>query len=92
MTPRTIWINPDRLKDRMSLSIYMQELFSSLNMTIETPNDLLQFLKTVKEDVELVFSAQCIHEICSSGYAYRVLMVFGKAAESNSHIQIHFRP
>ena len=44
------------------------------------------------DDIDLVFTHDAIAGILDVPYAYRTLMVLGKACDENPHLHILFRP
>ena len=49
-------------------------------------------LQEVTDDIDLVFTHDAIAGILDVPYAYRTLMVLGKACDENPHLHILFRP
>jgi RNAse (barnase) inhibitor barstar len=87
---KQIILDANRIMDRESMSLYMKELFTlpaHFGKNLDALNDVLSEVDT---DVDILLTRDNIDAICQEKYAYKVLMVLGRAAEENPHIHIHF--
>jgi RNAse (barnase) inhibitor barstar len=48
-------------------------------------------LEEVDEETDVVLDRECITIMCENPYAYKVLLVLGRAAENNPNLNILFR-
>lgn len=87
---RTVYLDGSRIRDRLSMSMYMNEIFSLPEHFGNTLEDLKQYLVGLNEDVTLNLSHECVQEILANRYAFRVLLVLGRCADANSHLRIRF--
>lgn len=87
---KTVYLDASRIKDRLSMSIYMKEIFSLPSYFGNNLDALHDALAEVKDDVDLNLSHDCIQDITSSKYAFKVLLVLGRCSDENPHISIHF--
>ena len=90
MSGKKINIDAGRMKDRNILHDYIRDIFSiedSFGRNLDAMHDVLS---EISEDYELVFSTDDLRSICQDEFAYKAMLVMGKAAEENPHLQIHF--
>ena len=87
---KTIYLDASRIKDRLSMSMYMDEIFHFPSHFGNNLDALHDCLCEVKDEVTFVLSHDCIQDIISSKYAFKVLMILGKCADENPHIHIRF--
>lgn len=87
---RKIILDGTRILDRESMALYMKELFplpDHFGRNLDALNDVLS---EVTEDVEIILTRENVDRICQGKYAYKVLMVLGRAADENPHLKIRF--
>jgi RNAse (barnase) inhibitor barstar len=87
---KKIILDGNRILDRESMAIYMKEVFdlpSHFGKNLDALNDVLS---EVQEDTDIVLTRRNVDEICKGKYAYKVLMVLGRAADENPHLKIRF--
>lgn len=87
---KTVYLDSSRIKDRLSMSMYMKEIFTLPSYFGKNLDALHDALSEVEEDVDLNLTHDSIQDITSSKYAFKVLLVLGKSADENPHIRIHF--
>jgi RNAse (barnase) inhibitor barstar len=87
---RKIVLNGSRIMDRESMSMYMKELFDLPEHFGRNLDALHDVLSEVTEDTEIDLTRENTDRICQGKYAFKVLMVLGRAAEENPHIRIKF--
>ena len=89
---RKILIEAKRLYDRHSAHEYLNELFRFPDYYGRNLDALADSLSEVEEDTELIFTPEAVGDICDHEYAFRILMVLGRAADENPHLRISFQP
>ena len=74
------------------------ELYDRLEKILPLPeyfgrnlDALKDCLEEVEEETDIVLDRECITTMCEEPYAYKVLLVLGRAAESNPNLHILFR-
>lgn len=87
---RKIMLDGNRLLDRESMAMYMKEVFQLPGHFGKNLDALYDVLSEVSEDVEIVLTRGNVDTICQGKYAYKVLMVLGRAVDENPHIKIRF--
>lgn len=87
---KTVYLDASRIKDRLSMSMYMKEIFPLPSYFGNNLDALHDALMEVSDDVNLNLSHDCIQDIIASKYAFKVLLVLGRCADENPHIRIHF--
>ena len=80
-----------RMTNKKDLHSYMKEVFEFPEYYGKNLDALYDCLCEVDEDKEIVFTDRSLRSICENEYAYKVLMVIGKAAMVNPHLHIQFR-
>ena len=88
---KRIRLDADRLTNREDMSDYMQKVFSFPEYFGRNLDALNDCLEEVDEEYNIVLDRECIRKICSDPYAYKVLLVMGRAAENNPNLHILFR-
>ena len=87
---KKIVLNAERILDRESMAVYMKEQFDlpeHFGRNLDALNDVLS---EVKEDTEVILTRDNVDKICKNQYAYKVLMVLGRAADENPRIKLRF--
>lgn len=87
---KTVILDANRIMDRESMAIYMREIFvlpSHFGKNLDALHDVLS---EVTEDTVFVLTRKNVDHICKEKYAYKVLMVLGRAADENPHLKIRF--
>lgn len=87
---KEIILDANRIMDRESMYLYMKEAFplpAHFGKNLDALNDVLSEVDT---DIEILLTRENVDAICQSKYAYKVLMVLGRAVEENPHIHIKF--
>jgi RNAse (barnase) inhibitor barstar len=87
---KTVILDANRILDRESMAIYMKETFdfpAHFGKNLDALNDMLS---EVSEDTVFVLTRKNVDQICKEKYAYKVLMVLGRAADENPHLRIRF--
>jgi len=82
-----IRLDGNRILDRTSLSLYMEEVFG---VRITNLDWLYDHLTDVNEDIVIKIDQENLKIICKSDFAFKVLMVLGNSAENNEKILIKF--
>ncbi|MBP3891237.1 MAG: barstar family protein [Solobacterium sp.] len=80
-----------RMTSKKDIHAYLKEVFNFPEYYGKNLDALYDSLCEIDEDKEIVFTDKSLRSICDNEYAYRVLMVFGKAAMNNPHLHIQFR-
>ena len=88
---RRIWLNGSRLCNRSDMSDYMSEVFNFPDYFGRNLDALHDCLEEVDEEVDVVLDRECVKTMCSNDYAYKVLLILGRAAQNNPNIRILFR-
>jgi ribonuclease inhibitor len=88
---RRIRLDASRLTNREDMGIYMKEAFSLPDYFGRNLDALRDCLEEVAEETEIVLDRDCVQTICENPYAYKVLLVIGRAAENNPYLHILFR-
>ncbi|MBQ3273556.1 MAG: barstar family protein [Solobacterium sp.] len=89
---RRIKINASRMQTRDDIHDYMEDIFDFQDYYGRNLDALYDRLQEVTDDIDLVFTHDAIAGILDVPYAYRTLMVLGKACDENPHLHILFRP
>lgn len=80
-----------RLTNREDMSTYMQQAFSFPDYFGRNLDALKDCLEEVSEETDIVMDRECIRIMCDNPYAYKVLLIIGRAAENNPNLHILFR-
>jgi ribonuclease inhibitor len=88
---RRIRLDGSRLTNREDMSTYMQSLFGFPEYFGRNLDALKDCLEEVSEEVYIVMDHECISAMCGNPYAYKVLLIIGRAAENNPNLHILFR-
>lgn len=80
-----------RITNKKDLHSYMKEVFEFPEYYGKNLDALYDCLCEVEEDKDIVFTDRSLRSICDNEYAFKVLMVFGKACAVNPHLHILFR-
>lgn len=87
---RKIHLDASQIKNQKSTASYMTALFHFPEGFVQNLTSLNDCLEEVTDDTDILLSQECVKESCQNAYAFKVLMIIGKAAEKNHHLQIHF--
>ena len=79
---RAIVLDASRITDKDDMYLYFHSL--------ENLDALHDALSEVNEDVRFLLTQSNVSKMCLNSYAYRVLLVIGKAVEENPHLHIQF--
>ncbi|MCR4950561.1 MAG: barstar family protein [Solobacterium sp.] len=88
---RTIELEAEKLMDRKQAHDYMAELFCfdhEYGRNLDALNDCLS---EVSDDVDLILTRETVTMMCRNPYAFKILMVLGRAGEENPHLHVLFR-
>ena len=89
---RQIELNPDRITSKEAMREYMQQTFlfedDYAAVNLDALNDSLS---EVADQVDIILRPDTIRKICESEYAYKVLLVLGRAGEDNPNLRLLFR-
>ena len=89
---RQIELNPDRITSKEAMREYMQQTFlfedDYAAVNLDALNDSLS---EVTDQVDIILRPDTIRKICESEYAYKVLLVLGRAGEDNPNLRLLFR-
>ncbi|MBR2990866.1 MAG: barstar family protein [Solobacterium sp.] len=85
-----ITIEPERLETRASVHEYFREIVNTPAYYGNNLDALNDWLSETDEDICFKLTSECILYMCDHEYAWRVLMVLGRAADVNPHIHISF--
>ena len=88
---KRIRIDASRLLNREDMAAYMLEIFEFPEYFGRNLDALRDCLEEVSEETDIVLDHECIRTMCDEPYAYKVLLVMGRAAESNPNLHILFR-
>lgn len=88
---KRIRIDADRLTNREDMGIYMKQAFNLPDYFGRNLDALKDCLEEVEEETDVVLDRECIRTMCEEPYAYKVLLVLGRAAENNPNLHILFR-
>ena len=88
---REIVLDAGQIMNKVSMSAYMREILPLPEYFGNNLDALHDALSEIDEDVVFLLTQDNVRRICSSTYAYRVLLVISDAAEENRHINILFR-
>lgn len=91
MKTNKIYIDASRLTNRDDMHEYMKEVFEFPEYFGRNLDALYDCLGEIIEDVDVIFTSDALRIICENEYAFRCLMVFGKAADENPFIHLLFR-
>lgn len=80
-----------RITNKQDLHSYIKEAFGFPEYYGKNLDALYDCLSELDEDTDIVFDKRTLELILDNAYAYKVLMVFGKAAAVNPHLKIRFR-
>ncbi|MBR2596303.1 MAG: barstar family protein [Solobacterium sp.] len=89
---RRIKIDASRMQNRDDILDYMEDIFEFTDDYGRNLDALYDRLTEVTEDIDLVLTHDAIAGILDVPYAYRTMMVLGKACDENPHLHILFRP
>jgi RNAse (barnase) inhibitor barstar len=87
---REIELEAEQLKDRTSAYEYLETLFH-FDEPCHNLDALHDSLSEVSEECNIILKKDAVEKICSEPYAYKILMVIGKACEENPNLHILFR-
>ena len=90
MTKR-IRLDASRLTNREDMSDYMKQAFEFPEYFGRNLDALKDCLEEVSEETDIVLDRECIGIMCEEPYAYKVLLILGRAAENNPNLHILFR-
>ena len=87
---RMIELDADKLKERSTAYIYLEGLFQfpEICHNLDALNDCLS---EVSDECMIILTKESVEKICAAPYAYKILMVFGRASEDNPNLHILFR-
>jgi ribonuclease inhibitor len=88
---KRIRIDAARLTNREDMGVYMKQAFSLPEYFGKNLDALKDCLEEVDEETDVVLDRECITIMCGNPYAYKVLLVLGRAAENNPNLNILFR-
>lgn len=88
---KRIRIDASRLTNREDMGIYMKQAFNLPDYFGRNLDALKDCLEEVEDETEIVLDRKCIKLMCQEPYAYKVLLVLGRAAENNDNLHILFR-
>ena len=88
---KNITIEPERLETRSSVHDYFREIVNTPEEYGNNLDALNDWLGETDEDIRFILTGDCVRYMCTNDYAYRILMVLGRAADTNPHIHISFR-
>lgn len=88
---KRIRIDASRLTNREDMGIYMKQAFNLPDYFGRNLDALKDCLEEVEDETEIVLDRECIKLMCQEPYAYKVLLVIGRAAENNDNLHILFR-
>ncbi len=88
---RTIELEAGKLLNRKDAHDYMSELFCFDHDYGRNLDALKDSLSEVTDDVDLILTREAVTAMCRSPYAFKILMVLGKAGEENPHLHVLFR-
>ena len=89
---RRIKIDASKMQTRDDIHDYMEDIFDFTDYYGRNLDALYDRLQEVTDDIDLFFTHDAIAGILDVPYAYRTLMVLGKACDENPHLHILFRP
>ena len=87
-TEKKVWLDPQRLMDRVLLGAYMNELFRIPEEEARNLDQLHDELSEVRENVMILVSRTALLMICKNDFAYRVLCVMNDAANENPYLTL----
>lgn len=88
---KRIRLDASRLTNREEMSDYMKQVFDFPEYFGRNLDALRDCLEDVEEETDVVLDRECIRIMCETPYAYKVLLVLGRAAENNPNLHILFR-
>lgn len=89
---RQIELNPDRITSKEDMREYMQKTFMfDDDYACVNLDALSDSLSEVTDQVDIILRPDAIRKICESEYAYKVLLVLGRAGEDNPNLRLLFR-
>ena len=88
---KRIRIDAARLTNREDMGVYMKQAFNLPDYFGRNLDALKDCLEEVDEETDVVLDRECIEIMCANPYAYKVLLVLGRAAENNPNLHILFR-
>ncbi|MBE6109582.1 MAG: hypothetical protein E7194_04100 [Erysipelotrichaceae bacterium] len=88
---KRIRIDATRLTNREDMGVYMKQAFNLPDYFGRNLDALKDCLEEVDEETDVVLDRECITIMCENPYAYKVLLVLGRAAENNPNLNILFR-
>lgn len=86
---RAIVLDASRITDKDDMYLYFHSLFGP-DFNAENLDALHDALSEVNEDAVFLLTQSNVSKICLDSYAYRILLVIGKAVEENPHLHIQF--
>lgn len=87
-TEKKVWLDPQRLMDRVLLGAYMNELFRIPEEEARNLDQLRDELSEVRENVTILVTRTSLLKICQDDLAYRVLCVLYDAADENPFLTV----
>ena len=81
-----------KMTTRENIHKYLAKLFSFPSYYGRNLDALYDCLCEIDEDTQIILDKDTIYAMIDNTYAYKVLIVFGKACEDNPHLNILFRP
>lgn len=87
---RQVRLNIEYLRDKETMARFLKWEFRLPDYFGGNLDALNDCLSEVTEDIEIVIDHETITSICNDAYAYKVLMVLGRAVEENPHLKIAF--
>ncbi len=89
---RQIELNPNRITSKEDMQEYMMETFMfEEEYACVNLDALFDSLCEVTDQVDIILRPDAITKICENEYAYKVLLVLGRAGEDNPNLRILFR-
>ena len=87
---RQIELNGNKLKNKKDMAKYLGTIFP-FEEEGNNLNALYDALLGVDEDIDFLLTHENVRLICSSSYAYKVLMTLNRALIANPHLSVHFK-
>lgn len=88
---RRIILNGKRLKDKYTVKEYLMELLLIDGPTGTNLDAYYDVFSEYNEEIIFILKHDEIQEIINEPYAYKFLLLLGRAAEENPNIKILFR-
>ena len=86
-----ITLDEQRLGTRAEAHAYFRETVNTPSYYGNNLDALNDWLSETDQDIRFILTGDCVRFMCTNDYAYRILMVLGRAADTNPHIHISFR-